>query len=349
MQIDVSARVRYFTNRIKRFSPARIWKLAHKIGVEHKRATFPVFVDMLWWAIFHDTAFIDYYEADFASLKPAERKTFMTSLIQHHIAKKVNDADAAEVFASKLRFNRRFADYIGRDWLDLTESDAQGLRDFAAKHPTIIAKVPISREGHGVFRYDTTEVTDFDAFYADLVGKGQLLVEEQIIQHPYLASYCAGTVNTTRITSYFDGEQVHLLVRVQKFGRGSVSDQFSWGGFFTMLDEKGHSVGRGHQGKDDTFYEVHPESKQSIVDFQVPLWDQVVDLIDRVAREVPEVPYVGWDVAVGPDKPLLIEGNWIPGLYETRVLATGIRTGSRPAHAAVMTGEVAPRVPRCRP
>lgn len=337
MQIDLSARARYFTNRIKRFNPKRIWDLAAKVGSEHKRATLPVFVDMLWSAAFRDTAFIDYYEADFASLTLAERKTFMTSLIQHHIAKKVNDADAAEVFASKVRFNHKFAAFIGREWLDLTASDAAGLQAFAAKHPTIIAKVPISREGHGVFRYDTTEITDWDAFYAELVGNGQVLVEEQIIQHPYLAEYCAGTVNTTRITSYFDGEKVHLLVRVQKFGRGSVSDQFSWGGFFTMLDEKGHSVGRGHQGKNDTFYEVHPESKKSIVDFQVPLWDEVVALIDQVARVVPEVPYVGWDVAVGPEGPLLIEGNWIPGLYETRVLATGIRTGSRPAHEAVMS------------
>lgn len=337
MQIDVSARARYFANRIKRFNPARIWKLAKKIGIEHHRATLSVFIDMLWWAAFHDTAFIDFYEADFASLTAAERKTFMTSLIQHHIAKKVNDPEAAEVFASKLRFNRRFEQYLGREWLDLTESDAAGLHAFAERHPTIIAKVPISREGHGVFRYDTTEITDWQAFYDDLVAKGQLLVEEQIVQHPYLAEYCPGTVNTTRITSYFDGDKVHLLVRVQKFGRGSVSDQFSWGGFFTMLDEHGHSVGRGHQGKNDTFYEVHPESGKSIVDFQVPLWDEVVALIDKVAREVPEVPYVGWDVAVGPERPLLIEGNWIPGLYETRVLATGIRTGSRPAHEAVMS------------
>lgn len=336
MQIDITARVRYFTRRIKRFNPRRIWQLAAKTGKEHSRATFPVFVDMLWWAAFHNTAFIDYYEADFASLTAAERKTFMTSLIQHHIAKKVNDPEAAEVFASKLRFNRAFADYLGREWIDLGEVDAEGLRSFARRHPTIIAKVPISREGHGVFRYDTDDVEDWQSLHDELVDKGQLLVEEQIVQHPYLARYCPGTVNTTRITSYFDGDRVHLLVRVQKFGRGSVSDQFSWGGFFTMLDENGHSVGRGHQGKDDTFYEVHPESGESIVDFQVPMWDRVVALIDEVARVVPAVPYVGWDVAVTPDGPTLIEGNWIPGLYESRVLATGIRRGTRPAHEAVL-------------
>lgn len=338
MQIDVKARAKYFANRLRNFNPSRIWELAQKIGKEHKRATFPVFIDMLYSAAFKDTAFIDYYEADFASLSRAERKTFMTSLLQHHIAVKVNDQPAAEAtFISKLHFNRRFEKYLGREWIDLNETDAAGLEAFAKKHPVLIAKVPISREGKGVFRYDAAEVKDWSAFYNELVSKDQMLVEEQIKQHPYLAEYCAGTVNTTRITSYFDGEKVHLLVRVQKFGRGSVSDQFSWGGFFTMLDENGHAVGRGHNGKNDTFYTNHPDSGKSIVDFQVPLWDEVVALITEVAKVEPKVPYIGWDVAVGPNGPLLIEGNWIPGLYESRVLATGIRRGTRPAHEAVMT------------
>lgn len=337
MQIDVKARARYAVNRLKRFSPTRIWALAHKIGGEHRKWTFPVFVDMLWWAAFHDTAFIDYYEADFASLTPKERKTFMTSLIQHHIAVSVNDAEVAELFADKRRFLRRFAPYVHREWIDLEEVGAAELQAFCERHPIIIAKVPISREGHGVFRHDTADVADWDAYHAELVGNGQLLVEQPIVQHPYLAEYCAGTVNTTRVTTYFDGTTVHRLVMVQKFGRGSVSDQFSWGGFFTMLDDDGHSVGRGHSGKNDTFYAVHPDSGRSIIDYRVPLWDQVEALTDKIGREVPEVPYVGWDIAVTADGPELIEGNWIPGLYESRVLATGIRTGTRPRHEAVMT------------
>ncbi|GAA2524469.1 hypothetical protein GCM10009860_00270 [Microbacterium mitrae] len=338
MQIDLKARVRYLTNRLRNFNPGRIWELAQKIGKEHNRATFPIFVDMLYSAAFKDTAFIDYYEADFASLTRAERKTFMTSLLQHHIAVKVNDQKIAEEnFISKLNFNRRFEKYLGREWLDLNIADAAALEAFAERHPVFIAKVPISREGHGVFRYEAKDVTDWPAFYAELVSKDQMLIEEKITQHPYLAEYCAGTVNTTRITSYFDGTDVHILVRVQKFGRGSVSDQFSWGGFFTMLDENGKAVGRGHNGKNDTFYENHPDSGKSIIDFQVPLWDEVVALITEVAQIVPEVPYIGWDVAVGPNSPILIEGNWIPGLYESRVLATGIRRGTRPAHEAVMT------------
>ncbi|WP_172978356.1 sugar-transfer associated ATP-grasp domain-containing protein [Microbacterium sp. SYP-A9085] len=337
MKIDLSARVNYFVGRVRRFRPSRVTTFARQIAREQGKWMPAVAVDMLWSAAFCDTAFIDYYEADFAALSRCERRTFMTSLIQHHIANRLNDPAAAEVFADKRRFHRRFAELTGREWLDLEEAGPAELERFAARHPVLIAKEPVSREGHGVFRYQAADVQDWTAFHAELVAKGQLLVEEAIVQHPVLASYCPGTVNTTRLVSYFDGTDVHIVSRVQKFGRGAVSDQFTWGGFFTMLDHEGRSVGQGHSGKNNTFYPVHPDSGASITEFQVPLWDEVVALIDKAARVVPEVPYVGWDVAVGPTGPLLIEGNWIPGLYETRVTATGIRTGSRPEHEAVMT------------
>jgi hypothetical protein len=257
--------------------------------------------------------------------------------VQHHIANRLNDREAAETLNDKRRFHARFAEFTGREWLDLGNATAADLEAFAQRHPVLIAKEPISREGHGVFRYQAEDVTDWTAFYDELVAKGQVLVEEAIVQHPDLAAYCPGTVNTTRVVSYFDGDAVHLVSRVQKFGRGAVSDQFSWGGFFTMLDADGRAVGQGHSGKNNTFYPVHPDSGLSIPDFRVPMWDDVVALIDRAARVLPEVPYVGWDVAVTPTGPVLIEGNWIPGLYETRVTATGIRTGTRPEHEAVMT------------
>ena len=336
MDISLKARAGYLFKRATAFRPSRVWGFARQISREQGRWAVPVFVDMLWSAAFRDTAYIDYYEADFALLNRRERATFMTSLLQHHLANALNDREVAKTLEDKIRFNRAFESFLGREWLALEETDAAGLREFAQRHPVIIAKVPISREGKGVFRYDTAEVEDWDAFRSELVEKGQILIEQPIVQHPYLSSYCAGTVNTTRITTYFDGERVHPLVMVQKFGRGAVSDQFTWGGFFTMLDDDGHSVGPGHTGKHKSRYLEHPDSHMSIVDFAVPLWSQVLDLVDRAARQIPAVPYVGWDVAVGPDGPVLIEGNWTPGLYETRVSATGIREGSRPRHERAM-------------
>jgi len=336
MLVSLRARARYIATRSRAFSLARVWGFAKQISDEQGIRPVPVLFDMLFSAAFRDTAYLDYYEADFALLSRKERATFMTSLLQHYLATQLNDRDASRTFENKIAFNKTFGEFLHREWLDLTEAGPDELRAFASRHPVIIAKVPVSREGKGVFRYETNDVADWTVFHAELVGQGQLLIEQPIVQHPYLAAYCAGTVNTTRVTTYFDGDTVRPVVIAQKFGRGAVSDQFTWGGFFTMLDEHGRSIGPGHTGRHKSRYEVHPDSGESIVDFQVPLWDDTLALLDEAARRIPAVPYVGWDVAVGPEGPVLIEGNWIPGLYETRVSATGIREGTRPLHAAAL-------------
>ena len=151
------------------------------------------------------------------------------------------------------------------------------------------------------------------------------------MQHPDLAAVCPGTVNTTRVTAFFDGEQTHILAMAQKFGRGAVSDQMTFGGFYTMLDENGHAVGAGYDSHAHV-HEVHPDSGFRIADFQLPMMDEVRAFVDRVARVVPQVQYVGWDIVVTPTGPVLVEGNWGAGVYENKPSVTGIRTGHKPRY-----------------
>lgn len=36
-------------------------------------------------------------------------------------------------------------------------------------------------------------------------------------------------------------------------------------------------------------------------------------MLTSAAKEIPQVAYVGWDVAITPNGPVLIEGNTTPG------------------------------------
>ncbi|WP_344790157.1 sugar-transfer associated ATP-grasp domain-containing protein [Gryllotalpicola daejeonensis] len=322
-------RLRFLITRAKGFDLPSVLRRARLAAQQHDRWTAVVFADMLWSAAFRNTAFNDYFELDFAMLTRAERRTFMTSPLSNHLAVRHDDPAYTDLFLDKIKFNRTFAPYLRREWLDLSEAGPAELEAFGAKHPIIIGKMPTGQAGNGVERYVSSEVADWAQLHHELVEKGQLLVEENITQHPVLAELCAGTVNTTRVNTFFDGEKVHLLSWAQKFGRGEVSDQPISGGFYTMLDENGHSYGAGHTGKNTNRFDVHPESGVSIVDFQLPLADELKALVDVVARVVPQVPYVGWDFVIGPDGPLVLEGNWVPGIYEHKPSVTGIRTGTR--------------------
>ncbi len=69
-------------------------------------------------------------------------------------------------------------------------------------------------------------------------------------------------------------------------------------------------------------HETHPDSGFRIADFQLPYMEEVRAFIDEVARVVPQVQYVGWDIVVSPDGPVLVEGNWGAGVYENKPSVT---------------------------
>jgi len=98
-----------------------------------------------------------------------------------------------------------------------------------------------------------------------------------------------------------------------------------------MLDENGHAVGPGYDSHAHVHVK-HPDSGFVIADFQLPMIDEVKAFVDQVARVVPQVQYVGWDIVVSPDGPVLVEGNWGAGVYENKPSVTGIRTGHKPRY-----------------
>lgn len=333
--LGLNIRLRYLANRVRGFDGASVVKRAREVAKKNHKVMPVVLIDMLWSAVFRNTAFQDYVDYDFAILSRAERATFMTHSISHHIAMKFDHPDYRALFHDKLAFNRTFDAYLGREWLDVSTSSRDELREFVMRHQRVMGKVPVSDSGHGVERYEADQITDWDSFRSELLKKGQLLIEEYITQHPTLAAICPGTANTTRVTAFFDGTKTHVLSMAQKFGRGQASDQQTFGGFYTMLDLSGASRGPGYDSH-DSVHLAHPESGVSIVDFQLPMVAELFEFIDAVARVVPRVQYVGWDIVIGVDGPVLVEGNWGAGVYENKPSVTGIRSGSLPRFREVI-------------
>lgn len=92
------------------------------------------------------------------------------------------------------------------------------------------------------------------------------------------------------------------MAAVLRIGRkGKTADNFRQHGIAATID-----VGKGivnAPGIDREFkrYIVHPDSGEQIIGFKVPSWDKIVDLVTKAAKVIPEVRYVGWDVAVDID------------------------------------------------
>ncbi|MFE7844924.1 sugar-transfer associated ATP-grasp domain-containing protein [Microbacterium sp. NPDC057407] len=333
--LGLAPRLRYLAGRARRIDVGSVLERAKETSAQHGKWTPAVLVDMLWSAGFRQVGFQDYVDYDFAILSRAERDTYMTHPVSNQLSQKYDDPAFRHIFQDKIEFDRVFSEHLHRDWMVVEDGNADAVRAFAEKHGTIVTKEPVGQAGTGVHRYHAADVDDWGRFHEGLLQRGELLIEEVIRQHADLAAVCPGTVNTTRVTAFFDGERTHILAMAQKFGRGAVSDQMTFGGFYTMLDENGHAVGPGYDSHAHV-HERHPDSGFVIADFQLPLIDEVKAFVDRIARVVPQVQYVGWDIVVTPDGPVLVEGNWGAGVYENKPSVTGIRTGHKGRYRAAI-------------
>jgi hypothetical protein len=190
--------------------------------------------------------------------------------------------------------------------------------------------------GAGIRKYVASEIDDYETLHAELLGNEQFLVEQFLEQHPVMAALCPTSVNSLRMITFRDGDTVHVLEAVLRMGNGADVDNYGRGGMYTVIDEVTGVAGFGAFDKYANTFDVHPATGTPIVGFRVPLYDEVLTLLDRVARVVPEIPYVGWDVAIAPDRPVIIEGNYNTGVFQMKPSITGSKIGLLPKFKAVI-------------
>lgn len=329
-------RLRYLVRRARAIDTANLRRLAGLISRSSGRPRLIIMADMLWAAVRHETAFQDYFDWDFHTLSSRERRTFITHPKSNHLALRLNAVEHRTTFSDKALFNVRFAPFLGRGWIDLRTASDDELAGFFTRHDRVIAKIADSLGGDGIEAFTTADIADQAAFRAARLAHRQVLLEEFLTQHPEMARLNDSSVNTLRIVTYLDDAgAVHTLARVLKMGNGGDVDNFSDGGMYTMLDEHGVAHYAAFDG-DGGVYTVHPRSQTSIVGFAVPNWEAVQTLVDALAREVPEIRYVGWDIAITPTGAAVIEGNYNTGVFQLKPTATGVREGLLPVYRAAI-------------
>ncbi len=320
-----TVRLRYLARRARKLRPGNLVEFARQ-AQQVSKAPLPVLIaDMLWCSLKYDMGFRDYAVWDIRLLNAKERATWMTHPKSFRITRMHNTPEGRSKLEDKRRFAREYADLLGRETIELRDVNDAQLGAFLARHPKVLAK-PLEGQGGGnITLYEN--VADPAAFRAEVTAAGQTIVDEFIVQHPDMSSLYPDSVNTVRMITFLgeDGT-VHLLAAVLRIGNGDVIDNFASGGMFTMLDDDGVALYPGVDKKSNVYRE-HPVTGTPIVGFRVPMYDQVRELTEKLARRTPEAPYVGWDLAITPDGPVVIEGNHNSSVFQPKPSASGVRTG----------------------
>lgn len=307
-------KLKTFCRRMRAFNCKRMFRLIRAISRESHIPGLFIFIDMLWCAARYGVGYLDYKVFGFAFVRGAARKTFMTMDDNLSLVRAVNDKAYTYLLDQKCAFNERFHGFLGREWLDLRKADPETFETFLQGKETFFAKEVDSFGGRGVRRIRLEEYPDREALYHQLRANGQYLVEETILQHPEMERLHPGSINTVRIVTLLVHDKpdvMYALIRVG--GKGQCVDNICCGGLYAPVDESGAVFHDAFCETEERFYDCHMESGVKFIGFQVPYFHEAVELVKKAAKVVPQVGYVGWDVAIGETGPLLIEGNVIPG------------------------------------
>jgi len=145
----------------------------------------------------------------------------------------------------------------------------------------------------------------------------QYLITEYIQMHPELKKIYPNSVNTIRLTVWKkDGKNPYLGNGYMRFGssKTGVVDNVGAGGIGVDLDVKtGHFYNATTIQNNSTLVPcpIHPDTGEKIEGY-IPHWDYVRDTILKIAASVPQVEYLGFDVAVTEDGIKFPEINRFP-------------------------------------
>lgn len=142
--------------------------------------------------------------------------------------------------------------------------------------------------------------------------KGKYILQKRVFQHPEMNRLWDGAINTCRICTLYDGSRVSVLSAVLRVGTATSAPVDNWahGGISVGVHEDGRLVDFGvyKPGYGGKAYE-HPDTHVRFCDFVIPEYDKAVELCQRAHLILKEIPAIGWDIAITPDGPTIIEGN----------------------------------------
>lgn len=171
--------------------------------------------------------------------------------------------------------------------------------------------------GFDIYKLSHESLQDADAvegLYFKLISSS-FIFEKKLDQHPMLNKLNPTSINTIRIATYMDSEGIVDFIGafLRMDIKGLFVDNVSSGGCAVGVNiETGRLEKFGYTSISAAGSDVltkHPLTHMSFENLEIPFFDELKKMIAHVAGLLPQIRLVGWDVAITPGGPVLIEGN----------------------------------------
>lgn len=325
--------------KLKNINYKRMDDLITYIAEENKIKKTKVYFDFFLNAATRGIGYVDYLKGNYINLSNEEKKDFLTKRNYVRLVKYLNKRGYQMIFHDKVVFNRIFKDYIGRDFIDIREVGYKGFKKFVTGKENVFAKKHNSFGGDGVKKVNLAG-EDLKVLFNQLYNNKQYLIEDTLIQNEYLDWINPKAVNNVRLVTLLKDGEAYVVFKTLRVNAGG-EEVISCHDIYMTLDDEGNILGNVVDDECN-IYKKHPVTGFKFKGAKIPHMDKALELVKSAAKLVPEMRWIGWDVAITEDGAAIIEGNNYPsfGLHQFYLLNDGEEVGKYKRIKEILKDEI---------
>ena len=264
-------------------------------------------VDMCHETLLHGTFYEEYALYGFAGKSDAERREYLTDAVRNKICRRVNSRQGERIIANKWLTYRHLSQFYRRRLWLLQESNLEKVITYGTNAGLLVAKPADRCGGRGVQLLTGSSQEEWRELLKDKQG---WVIEECIVQDERLTQWNPSSVNTIRMNSFLHNGKVTFFTAFIRTGRhGAFVDNGAQGGLFASIDTDTGVIFTDGYDENGGRYQAHPDSGVPYQGVLIPRWQELVNLTTAMALTMPDMVYIGWDMALTADGWEPVEAN----------------------------------------
>ena len=254
----------------------------------------------------------EYKELAFYKLNDEERSTFLTNKYNKEMISKYNSSNDKIIFADRGLLYKKFNMYLGRKYIDLRDVQYKVFSEFISGRDKIVARSAVN-ENYEIIDIDKDKIkNEYNVLkiYNSIMKKEEVIVESYFEESP--VTRFSDELCSLKVITFLDRNgKVNILNKVIVVNKDK--DEKMYG----FVNDEGVVISPLTDNYGHTFVE-HPKTFKMISGTQLPNFDYVRPMVDRLAKEVPSIKYVEWTLAFRKNDIVLISASAKPNIYEVK-------------------------------
>lgn len=318
--------------------------------------------DLFRWYLQNKELLYWYYILGFDTKKHAEQDEYLSWNEYDRMREKVNDTlvdTKFKVHYKVLSFDKFVSNiYLEKFKIPVVKNEALIQRNriiwpdesygsldelFHRGFEVVFIKPVFGMSGVGIIRadFETGKFFQDNKNYpidrlVEFLSNGVWVVQREIKQHPELNRFQSSAVHCLRVTTILNDGEPELVSAYLKVATGeSFLDNWGSGSLFIGIDQKtGILRDRGYFKRKHFIQkstQEHPDSKLRFEGFKIPHYTDALKVCLKGHKYHYGTFFIGWDVALTEDGPIVIEANCEPTIHPQQLLYGGMRGRFRAA------------------